>query len=43
MQLKLQALNVTNARDIMYKPGYDAVTEVSEGNTQYYFGVRFRY
>lgn len=43
VQLKLQALNVTNARDIMYKPGYDAVTEVSEGNTQYYFGVRFRY
>lgn len=43
VQLKLQALNVTNARDIMYKPGYDAVTEVSESNAQYYFGVRFRY
>ncbi len=43
VQLKLQALNVTNARDILYKPGYDAVTEVSEGNAQYYFGVRFRY
>jgi iron complex outermembrane receptor protein len=43
VQLKLQALNVTNARDIMYKPGYDSVTEVSEGNAQYYFGVRFRY
>lgn len=43
IQLKLQALNVTNARDIMYKPGYDAVTEVSESNPQYYFGVRFRY
>lgn len=43
VQLKLQALNVTNARDILYKPGYDAVTEVSESNPQYYFGVRFRY
>ncbi|GAW41137.1 TonB dependent receptor [Brevundimonas sp. SH203] len=43
VQLKLQALNVTNARDIMFKPGYDAVTEVSESNPQYYFGVRFRY
>lgn len=43
VQLKLQAMNVTNARDIMFKPGYDAVTEVSESNPQYYFGVRFRY
>ena len=43
VQLKLQALNVTNARDILFKPGYDAVTEVSESNPQYYFGVRFRY
>lgn len=43
IQLKLQALNVTNARDIMYKPGEDAITEVSESNPQYYFGIRFRY
>lgn len=43
VQLKLQALNVTNERDIMYKPGEDAITEVSESNPQYYFGVRFRY
>lgn len=43
IQLKLQALNVTNERDIMYKPGEDAITEVSESNPQYYFGVRFRY
>ncbi|MFJ6023116.1 TonB-dependent receptor [Brevundimonas sp. NPDC092305] len=43
IQLKFQALNVTNARDIMFKPGYDAITEVSESNPQYYFGVRFRY
>ena len=43
VQLKLQALNVTNERDIMYKPDEDAITEVSESNPQYYFGVRFRY
>jgi len=43
IQLKAQALNVTNERDIMYKPGEDAITEVSESNPQYYFGVRFRY
>jgi TonB-dependent receptor len=43
VQLKLQALNVTGARDIMYKPGEDAITEVSESGPQYFFGVRFRY
>ncbi|HEX8469600.1 MAG TPA: TonB-dependent receptor [Brevundimonas sp.] len=43
IQLKAQALNVTNERDIMYKPGEDAITEVSESSPQYYFGVRFRY
>ncbi|RZJ00861.1 MAG: TonB-dependent receptor [Brevundimonas sp.] len=43
VQIKLQALNVTAARDIMYKPGEDAITEVSESATQYYFGVRLRY
>jgi iron complex outermembrane receptor protein len=43
IQLKAQALNVTNARDIFYKPGEDAITEISESNPQYYFGVRFRY
>ncbi|WP_369062229.1 TonB-dependent receptor [Caulobacter sp. 73W] len=43
IQLKLQALNVTGARDIMYKAGEDSITEVSESGPQYFFGVRFRY
>lgn len=43
IQLKAQALNVTDERDIMYKPGEDAITEVSESGAQYYFGLRFRY
>ena len=43
LQLKAQALNVTNTRDVMYKPGEDAITEVSENGPQYYFGVRVRF
>jgi TonB-dependent receptor len=43
MQLKAQALNVTNTRDVMYKPGEDAITEVSESGPQYYFGIRVRF
>jgi iron complex outermembrane recepter protein len=43
LQLKLQALNVTNTRDIMYKAGNDSIAEVSESGTQYYFGARFRF
>jgi TonB-dependent receptor len=43
LQLKLQALNVTNTRDVMYKAGGDSITEVSESGTQYYFGARFRF
>ena len=43
IQLKLQALNVTNARDIMYKAGEDSITEVSESGPQYFMGLRFRY
>jgi iron complex outermembrane receptor protein len=43
LQLKLQALNVTNTRDIMYKPGEDAITEVSESGPQYFFGARVRF
>jgi len=43
VQLKLQALNVTNERDVMYKAGEDSITEVSESTPQYYFGVRLRY
>lgn len=43
MQLKVQALNLTNTRDIMYKPGEDAITEVSESGPAYYFGARLRF
>lgn len=43
LQLKIQALNVTNTRDVMYKPGEDAITEVSESGPQYYFGARIRF
>jgi TonB-dependent receptor len=43
IQVKLQALNLTNTRDIMYKPGEDAITEVSESGPAYYFGARFRF
>jgi TonB-dependent receptor len=43
LQLKLQALNVTDTRDIMYKAGGDSIAEVSESGTQYYFGARFRF
>jgi len=43
VQLKLQALNVLDERDVMYKPGEDAITEVSESGAQYYAGVRFRF
>ena len=43
LQLKIQALNLTNTRDVMYKPGEDAITEVSESGPQYYFGVRVRF
>ena len=43
LQLKVQALNLTNTRDIMYKPGEDAITEVSESGPAYYFGARLRF
>jgi iron complex outermembrane receptor protein len=43
VQLKLQALNVTNTKDVFYKGGYDSIAEVSESGPQYYFGVRIRY
>lgn len=43
LQLKLQAQNLTDTRDIMYKPGGDSITEVSESGPQYYFGARFRF
>lgn len=42
VQLKLQALNVTGTPDIMYKGGYDSITEVSNSGTQYFFGFRVR-
>jgi len=43
IQLKLQALNVTNTKDVFYKGGYDSIAEVSESGPQYYFGFRLRY
>lgn len=43
LQLELQALNVTDTRDIMYKAGGDSIAEVSESGPQYYFGARFRF
>jgi TonB-dependent receptor len=43
IQLKLQALNVTNTKDVFYKGGYDSIAEVSESGPQYYFGIRVRY
>lgn len=43
IQLKAQALNITDERDIFYKGGFDSITEVSESGAVYYFGVRFRY
>lgn len=43
VQFKLQALNVLDERDVMYKPGEDAITEVSESGPQYYAGLRFRF
>ncbi|RYD48377.1 MAG: TonB-dependent receptor, partial [Sphingomonadales bacterium] len=43
IQLKLQALNVTNTKDVLYKGGYDSIAEVSESGPQYYFGFRFRF
>jgi outer membrane receptor protein involved in Fe transport len=43
VQLKLQALNVTNTRDVMYKAGEDSITEVSDNGAQIYFGVRLRF
>lgn len=43
LQLKLQALNVTGVRDIMYRAGEDSITEVSESGSQYYAGIRLRF
>lgn len=42
VQLKLQALNITNTQDIMYKGGYDSIAEVSRSGPQYFFGFRVR-
>jgi outer membrane receptor protein involved in Fe transport len=42
VQLKLQALNVTGTKDIMYKGGFDSIAEVSNSGPQYFFGVRVR-
>ncbi|WP_294337239.1 TonB-dependent receptor [uncultured Sphingomonas sp.] len=42
VQLKLQALNVTSEKDVMYKGGYDSIAEVSNSGPQYFFGFRVR-
>lgn len=42
VQLKLQALNVTGEKDVMYKGSYDSITEVSNSGPQYFFGFRVR-
>lgn len=42
VQIKLQALNVTNTQDIMVKGGYDSIAEVSRSGPQYFFGFRVR-
>ncbi|MGQ2936442.1 MAG: TonB-dependent receptor domain-containing protein, partial [Sphingopyxis sp.] len=42
VQVKLQALNVTNTQDIMVKGGYDSIAEVSRSGPQYFFGFRVR-
>jgi TonB-dependent receptor len=42
VQLKLQALNVTGTPDVMYKGGFDSITEVSNSGPQYFFGFRVR-
>ena len=43
VQIKLQALNVTNNKDVFYKGVNDSITEVSESGPSYYFGARFRF
>jgi iron complex outermembrane receptor protein len=43
IQLKLQAQNVTNTKDVFYKGGYDSIGEVSESGPVYYAGVRVRF
>lgn len=42
IQLKLQAQNVTNTKDVFYKGGYDSIGEVSESGPVYYAGIRVR-
>lgn len=42
VQLKLQALNVTGTPDVMYKGGFDSITEVSNSGAQYFAGFRVR-
>ena len=42
VQLKLQALNVTGTPDVMYKGGFDSITEVSNSGPQYFAGFRVR-
>ncbi len=43
VQLKLQAQNVTNTKDVFFKGTYDSIAEVSESGPVYYAGVRVRF
>ena len=43
VQIKAQALNVLNERDVLYKAGEDSITEVSESTPQVYLGIVLRY
>jgi iron complex outermembrane recepter protein len=43
MQLRLQALNVLNQHQEMYRPVEGSRAETSYFGTTYFFGVRFRF
>ncbi len=43
VQLKIQAQNVTNTKDVFFKGVYDSIGEVSESGPVYYAGVRVRF
>jgi iron complex outermembrane recepter protein len=43
VQLKIQAQNVTNTKDVFFKGVYDSIAEVSESGPVYYAGVRVRF
>lgn len=43
VQLKIQAQNVTNTKDVFFKGVYDSIGEVSESGPVYYAGFRLRF